>query len=65
MIIMVMDPLANLLGISFTFNLQNNKMFYYQIFNLNFKKPSNCLMSFKSNNLVGILIFIQMLVGKI
>ena len=41
------------------------QMFYYQIFNLNFKKPSNCLVSFKSNNLVGILIFIQMLIGKI
>jgi 4-hydroxybenzoate polyprenyltransferase len=33
-----------------------------RIFNL--KKPSNCLIAFKSNNLFGLLVFINILIGK-
>ena len=40
-------------------------MYYFQIFQLNFKDPANCLKIFKSNNLVGLLVFVALLVGKI
>ena len=40
-------------------------MYYFQIFKFNFKDPANCLKIFKSNNLVGLLVFIGLLVGKI
>ena len=40
-------------------------LFIYQIKNLNIKKPKICLKIFKSNNLIGLLIFLNILVGKI
>ena len=40
-------------------------MYYFQIFKFNFKDPANCLKIFKSNNLVGLLVFIGLMVGKI
>ena len=40
-------------------------MFYFQIYKLDFKDPSSCLKIFKSNNLVGFMVFIGLLVGKI
>ncbi len=39
--------------------------FIYQINNLNIKNPSNCLKLFKSNNFLGLIIFLNLLVGKI
>ena len=42
---------------------------FYQLFYLQLKTKihvqSNCLKIFKSNNLVGLLIFISLIVGKI
>ena len=39
--------------------------FVYQISNLNIKNPTNCLKLFKSNNFLGLIIFLNLLVGKI
>jgi len=41
------------------------QLFYYQIKKLNIKMPSNCLEIFKSNNLLGFVIFLSILLGKI
>ena len=43
---------------------------FYQLFYLQLKKlkihlQANCLMIFKSNNFVGLLIFISLIIGKI
>jgi 4-hydroxybenzoate polyprenyltransferase len=40
-------------------------LFLYQIYKFNPKNPDKCLEIFKSNNLLGILVFINILVGKI
>ena len=40
-------------------------MFYFQLSKLNIKIPSNCLKKFKSNNLLGLLVFIGLIIGKI
>ena len=39
--------------------------FVYQISNLNIKNPANCLKLFKSNNFLGLIIYLNILVGKI
>ena len=39
-------------------------LFFYQIKNLNIKKPSNCLKIFKSNNYIGLIVFFNLLIGK-
>ena len=39
--------------------------FLYQIGNLNIKSPDNCLKLFKSNNLLGLIIFLNLLIGKL
>ena len=39
--------------------------FVYQIGNLNIKNPTNCLKLFKSNNFLGLIIFLNLLVVKI
>ncbi len=38
---------------------------FYQIKNLEVSNPSMCLVKFKSNNLLGFIIFINILIGKI
>ena len=40
-------------------------LFFIQIKNLNIDSPKNCLKIFKSNNVAGFLIFINLLLGKI
>ena len=40
-------------------------LFFYQVNNLNFKDPKNSLKIFKSNNLLGIIILFNILIGKI
>ena len=40
-------------------------LFIYQLFNLNIKSSKDCLRVFKSNNFLGFLIFINILIGKI
>ena len=41
------------------------QMFYFQLRKLNIEIPSNCLKIFKSNNFLGLLIFLGLIVGKI
>ena len=40
-------------------------LFFYQIKNLKINNSNNCLKTFKSNNFFGIIIFLNILVGKI
>jgi len=40
-------------------------LFFYQLKFFNLKKPSNCLIVFKSNNFFGLIVFINILIGKI
>ena len=40
-------------------------LFFYQINFLNINKPENCLKMFKSNNILGLIICINILVGKL
>jgi len=40
-------------------------LFFYQIYNFNFRDPKNSLKIFKSNNSLGALIFLSILVGKV
>ena len=40
-------------------------LFFYQIYNFNYKNAKNSLKIFKSNNLLGMIIFINILIGKI
>ena len=39
--------------------------FVYQIGNINIKSPTKCLKLFKSNNFLGLIVFLNLLVGKI
>ena len=40
-------------------------LFFYQIKNFNSKNPTSCLRIFKSNNYLGIIIFLNILVGRL
>ena len=40
-------------------------LFFFQIFKLNIVDPTSCLSKFKSNNALGLLIFFNLLIGKI
>jgi 4-hydroxybenzoate polyprenyltransferase len=40
-------------------------LFFYQLYNFNFKSPKNCLKIFKSNNFLGLIILINLIIGKI
>ena len=40
-------------------------LFFYQIYNFNSKDPKNSLKIFKSNNLLGLIIFCSILIGKV
>ena len=40
-------------------------LFFYQIKFFNSKDPTNCLRIFKSNNMIGLIIFCNILIGKI
>ena len=40
-------------------------LFLYQLKSVDLNNPMNCLKIFKSNNLLGFLVFIQLLIGKI
>ena len=41
------------------------QLIFFQIYKLNVKDPMSCLSKFKSNNFVGLLIFVNLLIGKI
>ena len=40
------------------------QLFFFQLKKLNIQMPNSCLMIFKSNNLLGFLVFISILLGK-
>ena len=40
-------------------------LFFYQIKNFNYKNPKNSLKIFKTNNLLGFIVFFNILIGKI
>ena len=40
-------------------------LIFYQIYKLNINDTNNCLIKFKSNNFFGLLIFVNLLIGKI
>ena len=41
------------------------QLIFFQIYKLNVSDPMSCLSKFKSNNFVGLIIFVNLLVGKI
>ena len=41
------------------------QLIFFQVFKLNVNNSTSCLSKFKSNNFVGLLIFINLLIGKI
>ena len=49
----------------FSLVLTFGHLFLYQIRNLNIKEPTNCLKIFKSNNIIGLLVFFNLLIGKL
>ena len=40
-------------------------LFFYQIYIFNYKDPKNCLKIFKSNNFFGLIVFFNILIGKL
>jgi len=40
-------------------------LFFYQMNIFEVKRPNKCLIAFKSNNLFGLLIFVNLIIGKI
>ena len=40
-------------------------LFFYQIYNFNFKDPKNSLKVFKTNNLLGAIVLFNILIGKL
>ena len=49
----------------FTLVIPFYHLFFYQIKPLNTKNPHNCLKIFKSNNFLGFIVFIDLLISKI
>ena len=41
------------------------QLIFFQIYKLDFKNPKNCLQIFKSNNFLGLLVFFNILIGKL
>ena len=41
------------------------QMIYFQIKTLNISSTSDCLNKFKSNNLLGLIVYFNILVGKL
>ena len=41
------------------------QMFYYQLQKLKIKNSSSCLKIFKSNNFLGLIVFLGLLIGKV
>ena len=40
-------------------------LIFFQVYKLNTSDPTNCLAKFKTNNFLGLLIFINLLIGKV
>ena len=41
------------------------QLFYYQVYKLNIKNSKLCLNIFKSNNILGFLVFLSLIIGKV
>ena len=41
------------------------QMFYFQIKKLKIEEPTSCLKVFKSNNLLGLIVFLSLIIGKL
>jgi len=41
------------------------QLFYYQVYKLNIKNSKLCLNIFKSNNVLGFLVFLNLIAGKL
>jgi len=41
------------------------QLFYYQVYKLNIKNSKSCLNIFKSNNVLGFLVFLNLIAGKL
>jgi 4-hydroxybenzoate polyprenyltransferase len=41
------------------------QLFYYQVYKLNIKNSELCLNIFKSNNILGFLVFLSLIIGKV
>ena len=41
------------------------QLIFFQIYKLNVNEPMSCLIKFKSNNFIGLIIFVNLLIGKI
>ena len=41
------------------------QLIFFQIYKLNVNDPLNCLTKFKSNNFLGLIIFVNLLIGKV
>ncbi len=64
--LLIINHLMNLNKISLMFLLLVIiQLFYFQLKKLNVKKSSSCLETFKSNNLLGLIVLFVLLVGKI
>jgi 4-hydroxybenzoate polyprenyltransferase len=40
-------------------------LFLYQVYNFDYKNTKNCLKIFKSNNFFGVIILLNILIGKV
>ena len=64
--LLIVGLFMNFNYIFYTFTLiPITHLLFYQINNFNFKSPENCLKIFKSNNFLGLIIFLNLLIGKI
>jgi len=41
------------------------QLIFFQIYKLNVNEPLSCLVKFKSNNFLGLIVFVNLLIGKI
>ena len=41
------------------------QMFYFQIKKLKIEEPTSCLKAFKSNNFLGLIVFLSLIIGKL
>jgi 4-hydroxybenzoate polyprenyl transferase len=41
------------------------QLIFFQIYKLNVNEPMSCLTKFKSNNFIGLIVFVNLLIGKI
>ena len=66
LMIIIMGILKNFNIFYYVFSLIiGYHLYFYQLKSVDLNNPMNCLKVFKSNNLLGFLVFVQLLIGKI